>query len=135
MIRGDDKRGVLAEAVEDDAQGLRADFIRVERDLNGALGGGEGFVAGEEAEALGLIGKEHGAEIAVAEADLTVFGDGTGNAERLQADTDRGSRVGRLLAAGLQRDRRADGVCPNGVFKADGLRLRTILSQSMPAAR
>ena len=81
---GDYIRGVLAEAVEYDAERFYSDLVRVEGDLYRAFGGGKGFVAGEEAEALGLLGKEHLAEVAVAETDFSVVGNGAGNAEALQ---------------------------------------------------
>ena len=77
----------------------------------------------EEAEALGLLREEHFAEVAVAEADLSVIGDGAGDAEGLEADADGGSSVGSLGAAALDSDGAADGVSPDGVLKADGLGL------------
>ena len=89
----------------------------------------------EEAEALCLLGEEHLAEVAVAEADLAVFGDGAGDAERLETDADCGSGVGSLDSAALYSDSAADCVCPDSVFKADGWVPLTILSQSMPFAR
>ena len=57
----------------------------------------------------------------MAQTNLTVFGNGAGNAECLQTDTDSGSGISSLLAALLHGDRSADGVRPNGVFEADGL--------------
>ena len=40
------------------------------------------------AEALGLLVQQHGAQIAVAQTHLTLVGDGTGDAESLQALAD-----------------------------------------------
>ena len=99
LIRRDDIGGVLAQTVEDDAQRLFADLVRRAGDADRALRRGEGLVAGEEAEALGLFAQQHGAEVAVAEADVALFGDRAGNAEGLQADTDRLGGVGRVLCS------------------------------------
>lgn len=118
---GDYHRSVLAEAVEDNSQGLGSDLVCVEGYFDSALSGGEALVTCEEAEALCLLGEEHLAEVAVTEADLAVFGDGAGDAERLETDADCGSGVGSLDSAALYSDSAADCVCPDSVFKADGL--------------
>ena len=57
----------------------------------------------------------------MAEADLAVFGDRAGDAERLEADADGSGGVSGLGAALLERDGAADGVRPLGVLEADGL--------------
>ena len=51
----DDHGGVLAQTVQDDAQGSLANLVGVADDADGAFGGGEGLVAGQEREALGLL--------------------------------------------------------------------------------
>ena len=79
-------------------------------------------MACQKAEALGLFAEQHFAEVSVAQADLAVFRNGAGNAEGLQPDADHSGCVCSLGAACLQGDSGADGVSPNGVFKADGLR-------------
>ena len=116
-----DVRGILAETVQNDAQVLAAHLVGVERDLDRAFGGRERLVTGEEREALRRIVEKHRAEVAVPETDLAVFGDGTWDAERLEADADGGGGVLGLGAALLERDRRADRVGPLGVFEADRL--------------
>ena len=118
----DDERRVLAEPVQDDAQGIFTDFIRVHGDGDRTFRSRKGLMSREEAEAIRLLGKEHLAEVAVSETDLSVLGDRTGDAERLQTDADRSRRIGSLGAARLDGDRRAYGVRPDRVFKADGLR-------------
>ena len=57
----------------------------------------------------------------MAEADLSVFSDGAGDAETLQTDTDCGCGVSGLLAALLDGDCSADGICPDSVLESDGL--------------
>ena len=118
---GDDLGGVLAQAVQDDPQGLLAGLVGGAGDADGAFGGGEGLVTGQEGEALGLVPQQHGAQIAVAQTDLAVLGDGAVDAEGLQADADGLGGLGGGLDALLQRDGRAHGVSPAGVLKADGL--------------
>ena len=118
---GDDLGGVFAQAVEDDAQGLLAGLIGVVDDADGAFGGGEGLVAGQEGEALGLVAQQHGAQIAVAETHLAVLGHGAGDAEGLQADADGLGGLGGGLHAFLDGDGGAHGIGPCSVFKADGL--------------
>ena len=118
---GDDLSGVLAETVEDDAQRLLAGLVGVLDDTDGALCGGEGLVAGEEGEALGVVVEEHCGQIAVADTDLAVICDGAVKAEALEADTDHLCGLCGGLYAGLDGDGRADTVCPADVLKADGL--------------
>ena len=77
----------------------------------------------QKAEAVGFLRKQHGAQVAVAEAHLAVFGNRAGNAESLQADSDRGSRIGRLGATLLQRNRCTYRVSPYRILKADRLSL------------
>ena len=55
----------------------------------------------------------------VAKSDLALIGDGAGDAERLQADTDCLRGVGGRSAALAQRNRAAKRVCPDGVFKCN----------------
>ncbi len=117
----DDHGSVLAQAVEDDPQGVLADLVGVAGDTDSALGGGEGLVAGQESEALGLLIQQHGAQVAVAQAHLALVRHGTGDAESLQAFADALGRLGGGLHALLQRDGRAQLISPLGVFKSDGL--------------
>ena len=117
----DDHRRVLAQAVEDDAQRLGAHLVRVQRDLDRAFGGREGLVAREESKALGVFIQQHRAQIAVAEANLALVGDGTGDAERLKTLADALGGFGGGGHAFLHRDGGAQFVGPLHVFKADGL--------------
>ena len=78
-------------------------------------------MTGEEGKALRLVGQQHRTEIAVAQTDLAVLGDGAVDAEGLKTHADHLGSLGSGLHAGLERDGRADGVRPAGVFKADGL--------------
>ena len=75
--------------------GRLAGLVGVADDADGAFGGGEGLVAGQEREALGLLAEQHGAQVAVAQADLAVFGDGAVDAEGLQALADLAWRLRR----------------------------------------
>jgi len=118
---GDDIGSVLAQTVQDNAEGLGSDLVGGKSDLNSALSGGEGLVAGEEAEALGLLAEQHCAQVAVAKTDLAVVGDGAGDAESLKADADSFGSVGGGLAFLLDGDSAAHGVSPDGVLKSDGL--------------
>ena len=117
----DDVRRILSEPVEDDLEGLFADFVGGLCDADGAFRGGEGLVTREEREALGLFSKEHCCEVAVPETDGALLRDGTGDAEALQTDTDGFGGVGGVLAALLDGDGAANGVRPDGVFERDGL--------------
>ncbi len=118
---GDDLGGVLAEAVQDNAQRLLAGLVGVVGDANGALSGSEGLVASQEREALGVLTKQHGAQVAMAQANLAVLGHGAGDAEGLQANADGGSGVGCVGDALLHGNGAAKGVSPLGVLKCDGL--------------
>ena len=57
----------------------------------------------------------------MAQTDLAVLGDGAVDAEGLEADADHLGGLGGRLYARLERDGRAHGIRPAGVFKADGL--------------
>ena len=85
---GDDLGGVLAQAVEDNAQRLLASLVGVQSQADSALSGSEGLVASQEGEALGVVGEQHSAQVAVAQTDLAVLGDGAGNGEGLDALAD-----------------------------------------------
>ena len=65
--------------------GLLRALLALLGDADGAFGGGEGLVAGQEGEALGLFAQQHGGQVAVADAHLAVVGDRAGDAEGLQA--------------------------------------------------
>ncbi len=56
---------VLAQAVEDNAQGLNPYFVGVFGNLYCAFRRGKAFVSRKEAEAVGFFGKEHSTEISV----------------------------------------------------------------------
>ena len=117
----DDLGGVLAQTVQDHPQGLLPGLVGVADDTDGALGGGEGLVARQEGEALGLIPQQHSAQIAVAQTHLAVLSHRARDAEGLEADADGLGGLGSGLNILLQCDGRADTVGPAGVFKADGL--------------
>ena len=57
----------------------------------------------------------------MAQADLAVLRNGTRNTERLQANADGLGSVRSGIAALLQSDCAAQGICPAGVLKRDGL--------------
>ena len=118
---GDDLSGVLAEAVQDDAQRRLAGLVGVEGQLDGALSSGEGLVTGEEREALGVVGQEHGAQVAVAQTDLAVLGDGARDGEGLDTLTDDGGSLRGGPGALLDGQRAAQGVSPLSVLERDGL--------------
>ena len=52
---------------------------------------------------------------------FAVFGDGSGNAESLQADADGFSRINSRTAILPDGNGRPYGICPAGIFKGDGL--------------
>ena len=117
----DDIGSVLAQAVQDNAQGGLAGLVGGAGDADGALSSGEALVASQEGKALGLVTQQHGAQVAVAQTNSALLGYGTGNGESLQALADGGGAVGGVLQAALDSDGGAQGVGPHGVFKADGL--------------
>ena len=117
----DDLSGVFTKTVQDDAEGLLANDVRLGSNADGAFRSCEGLMTCQEAEALGLFFEEHLAEVAVAETDFSVVGDGAGDAEGLKAFADGGSSVRSFSAALLDGDGGADGVSPCGVFEADRL--------------
>ncbi len=118
---GNDLRSVLAEAVEDNAQGLLTHLVGVSDDTDSALSRRKGLVACEEGKALGFIGKQHSCEVAVSETDLAVFGNGAVDAEALETDADILGSLLSVLCACLQSDGSADAISPAYVLKADGL--------------
>ena len=117
----DDHGSVLAKTVEDDAQRGLADLVGVAGDADRALSSGKRLMTGQEREAFGLLVQQHGAQVAVAQTNLTLVGNGTGDAERLEAFADALGSLGSGLDALLQRDGGAQLVGPLRVFKGDGL--------------
>ena len=65
--------------------------------------------------------QQHGAQVAMAQADMTLLGNGAGHGEGFQALADGGGAVGGALQAALDSDGGAQGVSPDSVIKADGL--------------
>lgn len=61
-------------------------------------------MASQEGEALGVIGEQHGAQVAVAQTDLAVLGDGAGNGEGLDALADDGGSLRSSLGATLDSE-------------------------------
>ena len=118
---GNDICGVFTKTVQDDTQRLLADFVRRAGDTDGTLCCGEGFMPGKETEAFRLFPQKHSGEVTVPETDLSALGDGTGDAEGLQADADGFggfSRIGHTL---FKRDSHTERIGPSGIVKRDGL--------------
>ena len=63
---GDDISGVLAQAVQDNPQGLFSGTVGGAGDADGAFRGGKGLMACQESEALGFVSQQHSAQVAVA---------------------------------------------------------------------
>ena len=78
-------------------------------------------MARQEREALGLVPKKHGAQVAVAQAHVALLGHRAGNAEGLKADADGLGRVGGGLHVLLYSYGATQGIGPAGVLKCDGL--------------
>ena len=108
----DNHGSVLAQTVQDHAQGVLTNLVGVAGNTDRALRSGEG---------LGLLVQQHRAQIAVTQTNLTLVGNGTGDAERLQTLADAGSSLGGGLHALLQRNSGAQLIGPLRIFEADGL--------------
>jgi hypothetical protein len=78
-------------------------------------------MASQESEAASILGKEHSAQVAVAEADLAVVSNGARYAESLEAFADSLGSVSSSLAALLDSDSSAEGVSPLSVLESDRL--------------
>ena len=118
---GDDLCSVLAEAVQDNTKRLHTNLVCVVCDTDRTLSGCEGLVAGEEAEALCLLGKEHLAQVTMAETYLTVVCYGTRDAEGLKSLTDCCSSVSCVSAVLLDCDCSTYDVSPASILEANGL--------------
>ena len=93
----DDLGSVLAQAVQDDAQGLFADLVGGTGNADSALSGGEGLVASQESEAVGVLMQQHGTQVAVAQTDLALLSDRAGDGESLEALANGGGAVSSAL--------------------------------------
>ena len=118
---GNDIGGVLAQTVQNNANGGFTSLVGVAGYTDCALRRSEGLVTRKERKAFCFFGKEHGSQVAVTESHTALFGDGTGNAERLQALADAAGCVRGGFYFALNADGGAQGVRPHGVFKGDGL--------------
>ena len=78
-------------------------------------------MAGQEREAFGLLVQQHGAQIAVADTDLALVRNRTGDAEGLQSGADPLGGFSSVLGAFLDSDSGAQFIGPLYVFEADGL--------------
>ena len=118
---GNNIGGVLAQTVQNNADGGFTSLVGVAGDTDCALRRGKGLMPRKEREAFCFLGKEHGSQVAVTESHAALFGDGAGDAERLKALADAAGCVcGRFYPA-LNSYCRAQGVRPHGVLKGDGL--------------
>ena len=118
---GNDVSCILAQAVQDDAQGGLADLVCGAGDADGTLSSCKGLVACQESEAGGVLAQQTSAQIAVAQTDLTLLSDRAGDGEGFQTFADGSSTLGSIGQAALDGDSGAQGVCPDSVIKADGL--------------
>ena len=118
---GNNIGGVLAQTVQNNADGGFTSLVGVAGDTDCALRRGKGLMPRKEREALRFFGKEHGSQVAVTESHAALFGDGAGNAERLQALAYAAGGVCGGFYPALNADGGAQGVRPHGVFKGDGL--------------
>ncbi len=78
---GDNHGSVLSETVQDAAERFLADLVSLGCDLDGAFGGCERFVTGEESETFGLLTEKTGGEVTVSDTHLAVIGHRTGDTE------------------------------------------------------
>ena len=120
---GNNHGSVLAQAVQDDAQGIFAYFVCHFSDFDSAFSCGEGFVSCQEGKALRLFAEEACGEVAVPESYFAVVCHGTGDAECLQAFANGFSSVGSVLATFLEGNGSPYDVCPFGVLETDVLGL------------
>ena len=70
---------------------------------------------------MGVLVQQHGAQVAMAQADLTLLCNRAGDGESFQAFADGSSAVSSALQAALDSDGGAQGVSPDSVIEADGL--------------
>ena len=116
---GDDLSGILAEAVQNDAQRGLACLVGVADDADGAFGGGKGLMTGQEREALGLPRSAAWRRGCRGQGrPLRSSATEPSNAERLQAFADLW-RPRPVLTPSARWPRRR--VSPAGVLEADGL--------------
>ena len=78
-------------------------------------------MACQESEAGGVLAQQTSAQVAVAQTDLTLLSDRTGDGESFQTFADGGCTLGSIGQAALDGDRGTQGVSPDSVIKADGL--------------
>ena len=69
----------------------------------------------------GVLAQQTSAQVAVAQTDLTLLSDRTGDGESLQALADSSCTLGSIGQAALHSDGGAQGISPDSVIKADGL--------------
>ena len=117
----DDLGSILAQAVQDNTQGFLADLVGGTGNADCAFSSSKGFVASQESEAMGVLMQQHGTQVAVAQANLTLFSNRAGDGESFQAFADGSSAVSSALQAALDSNGSAQGVSPDGVIEADGL--------------
>ena len=118
---GDNVSGIFAESVKDDLKRSLANLVCGFCNSDCTFGSGKTFVACEKCKALCVFVQQHCTEIAVAEADFALVRNRTGDTERLKTLSDVLCGFGCIFCACLDCDRSTDGVCPNCIFKSNGL--------------
>ena len=71
-------------AVQDNTQGFLADLVGGTGNADCAFSSSKGFVASQESEAMGILMQQHGTQVAVAQANLTLFSNRAGDGESFQ---------------------------------------------------
>ncbi len=117
----DNESRVFSKSVEDDFEGSFADFVCRSCNADCAFCGSKRFVTGKECEALCAFSEEHCGKVAVSETDFALLCNGAGNAEGLKSFADCFRSVCGVHAILFDCDCATHGVCPNRVFKANGL--------------
>ena len=123
----DDLCSVLAQTVQDNAEGLLTNLVGHLGNLDGTLGSSERLVTSQEGEALSLLAEQTGSQVTMTQTHLTVVGNRTGDTEALQTDTDSLGSVSGSLHTLLDSDSGTTNVCPLSVLEANALCVLTHL--------
>ncbi len=118
---GNDLCRIFSQSVQNNAERFFTHFVCFLCDSDRTFRCGKRLMAGKETEALGLLLKEHLAQVSMSQTYFTGIGNRTRDTKCLQSLSDCCGCVRCPLAALFDRDRSAYGISPARVLKTDRL--------------
>ena len=121
---GNNLGSVLAKTVQDNPERVLTNLVGSLSNTDSTLSSCKGLMTSQECEALSILSEEHGSQITMAQAYLTMVSNGARNTECLNTFTDSLGSISSSLYALLDCNSGTKSVSPLCVLEADWLQIR-----------